>query len=178
MRDHELANDADAPLSPVMELEDLFRDEYAALVRLGLAITGNLSAAEEAAQECFVSACRHWPRLREHPKPALWLRRTLINHCYSRWRRLRTESRALLKFATAQPCTPAVDDNFDALWQAVKALPRRQSQVIALTYLDGLSLAQIAEVLGCSAETVSTHLRRARAVLAQRLIPRTTDDGT
>jgi DNA-directed RNA polymerase specialized sigma24 family protein len=41
--------------------------------------------------------------------------------------------------------------------------------VVAFRYYDQLSMSEIAEVLGCSKESVNTHLRRARTTLARRL---------
>jgi RNA polymerase sigma-70 factor (ECF subfamily) len=61
-----------------------------------------------------------------------------------------------------------VADSID-VWGAVRQLPRRQAQVVALTYLHDLSRRQVAEVLGCAEETVKTHLDRARVTLAERL---------
>ena len=49
------------------------------------------------------------------------------------------------------------------------SLSKRQAQVLALTYLEGLSTREVGDVLGCSAATVKTHLQRGRATLAQRL---------
>jgi RNA polymerase sigma-70 factor (ECF subfamily) len=51
----------------------------------------------------------------------------------------------------------------------VRRLPRRQAQVIALTYLDELDAREIAHVRGCGEATVKTHLHRAKATLAARL---------
>lgn len=158
-------------------LEELFRCQYEPLVHLGLAITGNMGAAEEAAQESFVSACSHWDQIRDHPRPELWLRRVLINHCHTRWRRLRSESRALLKLRPVESWHDTVSDTA-GIWQAVRTLPRRQAQAIALAYADQLSLAEAAVVLGCSAETVSTHLRRGRAALARKLEAWNPNDDT
>ena len=55
------------------------------------------------------------------------------------------------------------------MWRAIRSLPRRQAQVIALVYLEDRSLAQAAAILGCGEETAKTHLRRAKASLAKRL---------
>jgi RNA polymerase sigma-70 factor (ECF subfamily) len=55
------------------------------------------------------------------------------------------------------------------VWGAVRRLSRRQAQVLALTYLEGLSTTEVGAVLGCSAATVKTHLQRGRAALARRL---------
>ena len=55
------------------------------------------------------------------------------------------------------------------VWREVRKLPTRQAQVIALFYLDGLSLEEIGDVLECSPLTAKTHLQRARRTLARTL---------
>ena len=61
------------------------------------------------------------------------------------------------------------------MWDAVRRLPHRQAQAVALTYLEGLSVEEVGLVLGCSEGTVKTHLKRGRATLAKRL---GTSDGS
>jgi RNA polymerase sigma factor (sigma-70 family) len=41
--------------------------------------------------------------------------------------------------------------------------------MVALYYVAGMTMPEIAELLDCSKETVNTHLRRARETLARRL---------
>jgi RNA polymerase sigma-70 factor (ECF subfamily) len=55
------------------------------------------------------------------------------------------------------------------VWEAVRRLPKRQAQVVALYYLEDRSLDDVAAALAMSVETVRTHLRRARQRLARRL---------
>jgi RNA polymerase sigma-70 factor (ECF subfamily) len=50
-----------------------------------------------------------------------------------------------------------------------RGTPKRQAQVTALTYIEQLTVAEIAAVLACEENTVRTHLRRARVALAERL---------
>ncbi len=64
------------------------------------------------------------------------------------------------------PRIAAEDDEF---WKAVRGLPKRQSQVIALHYLEELSVAEIAEILECAEGTVKVHLHKGRKRLADRL---------
>lgn len=61
------------------------------------------------------------------------------------------------------------DDDVDRFWRAVRALPARQAQCIALRYLDDLGSASIARVLGCAESTVRVHLHRGRTALARTL---------
>jgi RNA polymerase sigma-70 factor, ECF subfamily len=55
------------------------------------------------------------------------------------------------------------------VWRAVRALPRRQAQVIALRYVADASVAEIAETLGLAEGTVKAQLHRGRQALAARL---------
>ena len=54
-------------------------------------------------------------------------------------------------------------------WSEVRKLPRRQAQCIALYYVYGCSLADVAMTLGCAEGTVKAHLARGRSRLAVRL---------
>ncbi|MFP3900240.1 MAG: sigma factor-like helix-turn-helix DNA-binding protein, partial [Acidimicrobiia bacterium] len=55
------------------------------------------------------------------------------------------------------------------VWEAVRALPARQAQAIALHYLDDRSVDEVAHVLGCAPGSVKTHLHRGRVTLARAL---------
>ena len=55
------------------------------------------------------------------------------------------------------------------VWAAVRRLPRRQAQAVALHYVGGLTLDEIGEALGCSTGTVKSHLHRARTRLSETL---------
>jgi RNA polymerase sigma-70 factor, ECF subfamily len=98
------------------------------------------------------------------------VRRVAANLAVSRWRRLRSETRALARLAARQPTEvadlPAPDAAF---WAAVRALPRRQAQAIALHYLEDRPVAEIATVLGVAEGTVKSALHTGRRTLAARL---------
>jgi RNA polymerase sigma-70 factor (ECF subfamily) len=84
-------------------------------------------------------------------------------------RRSGRERRAL-ELVGAQPDPtvelPTTDHEF---WDAVRTLPARQAQVIALHYLEDRPVVEIAEVLGCATATVKVHLHRGRKALADTL---------
>jgi RNA polymerase sigma factor (sigma-70 family) len=64
---------------------------------------------------------------------------------------------------------PSPSTDSIAVWTALRRLPRRQAEVVVLTYFAGLSNAEAAMVMGCSVETARTHLGRARVRLAEWL---------
>ena len=67
-----------------------------------------------------------------------------------------------------EPLAP-LDEVDTEFWDHVRRLPRRQAQAIALHYLEDRSVADVADILGCSVATAKVHLHRGRHALAERL---------
>jgi RNA polymerase sigma factor (sigma-70 family) len=152
--------------------EDVYLREFTSVFALAYAMSGSRWAAEDIAQDAFVAAHRQWGRVGGYDDPGAWVRRVAANLAVSVVRRRLAEARALVRLAarTQQEqlyaALPAEDGDF---WRAVRRLPRRQAQVVALVSLGDLSTAEVAGTLGCSQRMVQTHLQKARATLAQRL---------
>ena len=53
--------------------------------------------------------------------------------------------------------------------EALRALPKRQRDCVALRYYHDLSIPDIAETLGVSTNSVKTHLQRGLRSMAQTL---------
>ena len=139
------------------------------MIGLAYALSGSRSAAEDLAQEAFLAAHNAWDRVSQYEKPEAWVRRVVANKSVSMFRRKMREARAIARMkpeASYLPRIPAEDDEF---WKAVRSLPKKQSQAIALHYLEELTVAEIAEVLECAEGTVKVHLHKGRKKLAERL---------
>ncbi len=167
-----IAGDADAVSGAepaLVSFADLYASQYEAMLRLAGALVGRWDVAEELVQDAFVALHRRWDRVSRYDSPVDWLRRVVSNRAISTLRRRATEVRLLGQLARER--NPAVEPPSaqHPVWQVVVKLPKRQAQVIALRYVDDLSVAQIASVLQCNENTVRTHLRRARLTIADRL---------
>ncbi len=150
--------------------ESFYAKERRAIVGLAYALSGSHLTAEDVAQDAFLAAYRRWDHISSFDNPGAWVRRVVANRSVSHFRRGVAEGRALLRLG--KPATVGmleIPDSSKAVWAAVRRLPRRQAQCVALHYLDNLSMPEIGSVLGCSKETVNTHIRRARKTLAERL---------
>lgn len=146
--------------------------EIRAVVDLAFVLCGDRSTAEDLAQEAFAAAFRKWDRIGTYDNPGAFVRRVVANRRVSWFRRQIRETRAKARLDANNEPLPAqivLPPPAAEVWAAVRQLPHRQAQVIALHYLDGMSLAQIGAVLGITKESVHTHLKRARATLSTRL---------
>lgn len=150
--------------------EEFYAREYAAVVGLAFALSGSRSACEDLAQEAFLAAHRQWDRIGGYERPGLWVRRVVANLSVSQFRRRIVEAKALARLALGTRMTlPELSADDAEFWRVLRSLPRRQAQVIALHYLEDLSVAGIAEILGMAEGTVKKHLHDGRRALARRL---------
>lgn len=158
-----------------VSFEDFYLKDFQAVVGLAYALSGSRWLAEDLAQEAFLAAHRNWPRVSSYDQPGAWVRRVVANLSVSAFRRRMVEARALARLGLGErhrlPELPADDAEF---WEAVRSLPRRQSQVVALHYLEDLPIAEVAAILDMASGTVKKHLFDGRRELARRL--RTEED--
>ncbi|MEV1289059.1 SigE family RNA polymerase sigma factor [Micromonospora sp. NPDC049679] len=139
-----------------------------ALSRTAFLLTGDHQLAEDLLQAAFARTYRHWRRIRGD-QPEAYVRRVMHHQHISWWRRRRVTER----LTAAPPERPGDDPSIAATLRvtvaaALQQLTPRQRAVVVLRYLDDLTEAQVAEVLGCSVGTVKRHghdaLRRLRAI--------------
>ncbi|MDP9302207.1 MAG: SigE family RNA polymerase sigma factor [Actinomycetota bacterium] len=150
--------------------EEFYAREFPAVVGLAFALSGSRTASEDLAQEAFLAAHRNWERVAGYEQPDLWVRRVVSNMSMSMFRRRYAEARALARFALGTATTlPELSHEDAEFWAAVRSLPRRQAQVIALRYLDDRSVAEIAEILGTATGTVKKQLHDGRQNVVRRL---------
>lgn len=144
--------------------------EFHDVVGLLLVLSGSRTAAEELAQEAFIAAHRKWKTIQHYDDPGAWVRRVAINRARSWGRRRSAEARAYAKHVGRARTLPTeMPESADAFWTAVRSLPKRQAQIVALHYFDDRSVDDIADLLEISPGTVKTQLHRARKTLATRL---------
>jgi RNA polymerase sigma-70 factor (ECF subfamily) len=154
--------------SPEPSFEEFYRREYLRTCALARVLAGGPSS-DDIAQEAMLVAYRRWPEVSRLTEPAMWVRRVCANLATSQLRRRGIEARAMVRLS-ARPQSPAMlSDEDEKFWEAVRSLPRRQAQVVALFYLYDLAVTDIATTLEMSEGSVKTHLSRARAALAERL---------
>lgn len=146
-----------------------YESQYATVTRLAYSLCGSLAVAEELAQEAFVAAHARWRRISLFDRPDLWVRRVVINRSLSYRRRLASERTALERVSQAPASSNEPELVDDEVWQALRSLSDRQTEVLALVYVEDRPIAEVAQILRLGEETIRTHLKRGRAALATRL---------
>ena len=155
----------------VESFERFAQREFRPLIGLAYALCGDRSVAPELAQEALLATFTKWETVRHLDKPEAWVRRVLINRATSTVRRRIVEAGALVRLSSRPDVVPMSEPSAETewLWSAVRSLPRRQRQVVALHYVERLTLDEIAATLEISKASANTHLRRARATLSRRI---------
>jgi len=156
-------------LHAVQDFDNFYRLEFEAVAGLAYVLSGSRIAAEDLAQDGFLAAYRRWDEIGMYDNPGAWVRRAVANRSVSAIRRRVVEAKALPKLVRSEVFLPDLSVESADVWRAVRRLPKRQAQVVALFYLEDLPLQDIGSILDLSTETVRTHLRRARKTLARRL---------
>jgi RNA polymerase sigma-70 factor, ECF subfamily len=138
---------------------------YRRAVSLALALTGSMQTAEDLVQDAMADAHRRWRKVSAYDNPAAWVNRAIVNRSVSVRRRLTARAkgdRVLAAGATTNELTPHDGE----LWAAVRRLPTRQMQLVALVYVERQTIAEAADTLGIGLPTAKTHLARAKERLA------------
>ncbi|HVM02180.1 MAG TPA: sigma-70 family RNA polymerase sigma factor [Acidimicrobiales bacterium] len=169
--------DGEVDAGPSPTFEELYRRELAAVVALAYVLSGSRTAAEELAQEAFLAAHRSWDRIGRYDDPAAWVRRVCANRAVSVVRRRASEARALVRLGARRAVPDELPADSAEFWRAVRRLPRRQAQVVALHYLEDRPVDEVAAILGVAGGTVKAHLHRARRALARELGCQVDDGG-
>lgn len=157
------------------------RDAFNALIerygaaarRWAFAVLRDEQAAEDAAQEAFLTAYRKIGQLREPVAFAAWLKRIVLTECNRMTRGRSPEISGLDADETPtddDPARHAEDrERREHLWRAVDRLPAHEREVTELFYVYGYSLAEIADGLELPLTTVKKRLQYAREHLRENL---------
>lgn len=151
----------------------LTRRHVPAMLGLARRILNNAADAEDVAQEAMLRVWTHAPRWEPLALFRTWLTRIVVNLCLDRKRRapwVELEAAGEIVDPALGPGDQAEESERDRLVAAAVAnLPARQRTAIVLTYGDGMSNAQVAEILDTTVSAVETLLIRGKQNLRRAL---------
>ena len=170
--EQEESDRAERPGPAPEPFDDFYLREYPAVVGLLQGLLRSRLVAEELAQETFLVAYRDWSRVSGLDNPRAWVRKVALNQRGSFLRAyLRQQARERRSVVREEDDTIKLADEHAEVWEAVRALPPSQAQVIALHYYEDYSIRQIADALGRAPGTITAQLHPGRRRLARRLGP-------
>jgi len=168
------------------EFQKIYEDHYFRMVRYLRRLVGE-SDAEDVAQEVFVKVHQSLDKFRGESKLSTWIYRIATNTAMDRLR----SSSAKILFAShsltdeddlavgrgqvSEDNAPRLDallirqEMNECIRGIVDSLPENYRTVLVLSDLEGLTNAEICEVLGLPLETVKIRLHRGRKHLKKEL---------
>lgn len=147
------------------DLDNLYQREYQPMVRLARLLTGSLATAEELVQDAFITLHQRADRI---DNPGGYLRRTVVNNCYSHLRRADLERRKL-QVVGNRPDHPELPTDLDETWRSLESLKPRQRTALVLRFYEDLSVADVAELMGVREGTVKSLVHRGLRQLEKEL---------
>jgi RNA polymerase sigma factor (sigma-70 family) len=148
-------------------------------VGYGYSILHDFQLAEDAAQEAFFEASRTLPKLREPAAFAGWFRRIVFKQC-DRITRRRAIATVPLDAVPASGF-PGRTHEEEAerkgeVLEAVRQLPEHERSAMALFYIGGYSMEEVATFLEVPVSTIKGRLHSARERLRTMLLDSVADD--
>jgi RNA polymerase sigma-70 factor (ECF subfamily) len=168
-----------------MGVADVFRAEWPRLVATLMRDVGDLTIAEDAAQDAFIEAATRWPADGVPERPGAWLVTTGRRKAIDQIRRMRRFEDRLPVLAANVAISdsresarddvgvgPALDDQLALLVGCCHPALAPEAQVaLTLRIVAGLSTPQIARAFLVSEETMTRRLTRAKAKVRAARIP-------
>jgi RNA polymerase sigma-70 factor, ECF subfamily len=137
---------------------------------------GDETAAHDVSQQIFLKLMTRIGQFRGDSEFTTWLYRLVVNSCLDERRKGRRfvavsefDLMSLTDDRRSQESGYARREIADSVRKEIGGLKPKMRLPILLKYVEGLSYAEIAEVLGCSKGTVASRLNRAHKALAKRL---------
>jgi RNA polymerase sigma-70 factor (ECF subfamily) len=154
------------------------------LYRIARGVMKNDSEAEDVVQAAYGRAFTHLRDFRSGSSIGTWLTRIVLNEALGRLRRRRetvdlasiqnavagqSQVIAISAFSTDPECEVAQCQIQALLERAIDTLPEPFRLALMARTVEGMSVAEAAELLGIRPETVKTRVHRARLLLREKL---------
>ncbi len=157
------------PYSPEDEQFVRMVEQYqGALLRMCSISLRDPSAAQDAVQEAFLKAYRHYDSFRGESEERTWLMSIAINTCRdmnrSAW--LRHTDRRVTPEDIPYPAA-SQDEDALALAEAIRRLPARHREAILLYYYQDMTIKEVAGALHAAPSTILKRLNQAKDKLRQ-----------
>ena len=155
------------------DFKTLINDYSTQVLNTAVRILGDTNKAQDVHQEVFLGIWRRWDKYDGQTNWTAYLHRATVRKAIHLAKEMGME-----RFFEQQPEYTNRESPYESLQVeelqqklagCLAKLPKRQAEVFVLSRMEGLKTEEIAELLGCSHQTVRVHLHRAMKRLAREL---------
>ena len=161
---------------------DIFFAEMGRLKRIIAGMGLSASDAEDILQDVSIRALKQPGRYRTKGQCVRWLIKVTVNRCLTEFRRrqrFRRKASEILKRRSETATNPATADKnvivaeeIEIMRETLQELDETLLPPMVLRYFCDLNSKEVGEILALSPSTVRSRQRKARMILARRLIKR------
>ena len=144
--------------------KQLYQLHHQRVYALCLRLTGQVSLAEEATQDCFVRLWQKLPQFRGESQFSTWLHTLTVNQALSSVKKQRS---FWARFVSNDIDINQITDEYEDLDKILLKLPERARIVFVLHALEGYKHEEVASLMGISAGTSKAQYHRAQKLLQQ-----------
>jgi RNA polymerase sigma-70 factor (sigma-E family) len=156
---------------PAAQVTALYEAHALGLLRLAVIMLGDQQAAEDVVQDAFLGLYRRWATLRGPDRALAYARSSVFNGCRTVLRKRARHRR----FALAEPDAESAEarvltgEEHRTVLEALRRLPDRQREAVALRYCLEMSPEDVARTMGVTLGTVKSATSRGITALGRML---------
>jgi RNA polymerase sigma-70 factor (sigma-E family) len=156
---------------PAGQVTELYQAHALGLLRLAVIMLGDRQAAEDVIQDAFLGLFRRWAALDDPERALAYVRSSVFNGCRTVLRK-RARNR---QFALAEPDAESAEaravlgEEYREVLAALRRLPDRQREAVALRYCLDMSVDEVAMAMGVAQGTVKSATSRGIAAITRML---------
>ena len=156
---------------PADQVTALYQAHALGLLRLAVIMLGERQAAEDVVQDAFLGLFRRWGALNDPERALAYVRSSVFNGCRTVIRK-RARSR---QFMLADPDAESAEarvllgEEHREVLAALRRLPGRQREAVALRYCLDMPVGEVARVMGVAEGTVKSSASRGIAAIGRTL---------
>ena len=156
---------------PSQQVAALYEAHALGLLRLAVIMLGDRQAAEDVVQDAFFGLYRRWSALRSTDRAQAYVRSAVFNGCRTALRRRARDRQFVLAEPEAESAEASVllSEEHQAVLAAMRRLPDRQREAVALRYCLDMRPDEVAKAMGVSLGTVKSATSRGIAALGRML---------
>jgi RNA polymerase sigma-70 factor (sigma-E family) len=163
-----------APDTARQQVTALYQAHALGLVRLAVLMVGDQPTAEDVVQDAFLGLYRRWPALKDPDRALAYARSSVLNGCRMVHRAKSRHDTLTAPLATpddieSAETTALLGEANREVLAALRTLPARQREAVALRYYLDMTEDQAAQAMRVSKGTVKSATSRGLAALARLL---------